>query len=107
MDPYMAGYLAGLSTLPLKVAPDCPFMDGSEAALSYWRGWLRGEHEVIAARPGAVMVGGEIGFPVTFRLDWPESRRVVVQEWLASCSDNALFAHREATRRALEELEKD
>lgn len=107
MDPFTEGYRAGLAMLPLRFTAECPHADGTDAATAWWRGWLKGEHEVMAASPAAVLVAGEIGFPVLFMPDWPESRKAVIQDWIANCSDTALLAHLEATRRSMEILDDD
>ncbi len=61
----------------------------------------------MAASPAALVIAGEVGFPVLFMPDWPESRKAVVHEWIANCSDAALLAHLEATRRSMEILDGD
>jgi hypothetical protein len=107
MDPFTEGYHAGLATVPLRINAECPHADGTDAATAWWRGWLKGEHEVMAASPAALVIAGEVGFPVLFMPDWPESRKAVVQEWIANCSDAALLAHLDATRRSMEILDGD
>jgi hypothetical protein len=107
MDPFTEGYYAGLAMLPMCISAECPHADGSDAARAWWSGWLKGEHEVMAASPAAVEFAGEIGIPVRFMPDWPESRKAVFQDWIANCSDAALFAHLEATRQCLEALDDD